>query len=324
MDEYVLKELMSTDVLSVGASSSLSEITRLMNEHRYSCLIVTEEDKPVGIVTERDIVRYISKFLDETDMGTTTASKLMSASLITLNQQQSIQEALVVSTVNKVRHIPIVDDEGYLTGIVTYTDIANFNRRMLESQTAVIEKMIAEKTSELVAANNHLKEISLTDPLLNIGNRRAMEIDLRSTHDLSKRYSHKYAVVMIDVDNFKKYNDHYGHQLGDETLVKIADSIKQAVRSSDRVYRYGGEEILVLLPETGKDGALKLSERLLSSIRELSIAHCESAAKIVTVSCGVSIYDNDCDISWDELVKQADEALYQAKSNGRDRVASSF
>lgn len=252
------------------------------------------------------------------------AADLMTYNLIMLQEEQNILEALVVCTANNIRHLPVVDSDGLLAGIVTYTDIANFQRNVMESQAVIIEQSITERTSELVKANQRLKEMTLLDPLLGIGNRRAMEIDIKCTHDLSRRYADDYAIAMVDIDNFKLYNDHYGHQAGDDTLKKVTNSIKSTIRTSDRIYRYGGEELLILLPQTTSDGAKKLAKRVLNELESENIPHCKSPYDCVTVSCGLGIYNNDFKrggIDWSNILKSADDALYAAKNAGRNKVS---
>lgn len=329
MDEYKISTVMSTDVLSVAPHSSLIEITQRMSEQQYSCLLVVQDKKPIGIITERDIVKFLFQNLSDAaanlkEKSLPVAADLMTYNLIMLQEEQSILEALVICLANKVRHLPIINSDGELSGLVTYTDIANFQRDIMETQSAIIEKNISERTLELVEANRRLKEMTLLDPLLGIGNRRAMEIDIKCTHDLSKRYIDNYAIAMVDIDNFKLYNDYYGHQAGDIALQKVTNSIKSTIRSSDRVYRYGGEELLILLPQTTTDGAKDLAERVLSELELENIPHDKSPHECVTVSCGLGMYNGKLkkkDLDWAHVIKYADEALYVAKNCGRNQVS---
>jgi diguanylate cyclase (GGDEF)-like protein len=327
MSAFSLSNVMSTEVLTVSENASLQEISSLMRDNGYSCIMIAPEAKPLGIITERDMVKHMSLLLeqDPSERQQLKAVDIMTTDLVTLNKDQLLMDALVICLANKIKHIPVVDDDENLCGIITYTDIATNHRNYLEYQIAVVEKNTHERTAELEEANRQLHELSMIDSLLGIGNRRAMEIDIKSTHELSRRYKHEYTIIMVDVDYFKKYNDHYGHQAGDETLITVADVLKQVIRESDRIYRYGGEEFLLLLPHTDIQGGKILGDRVLQSLREQAIPHCKSTFDVVTASCGIGYYNPEIhkDISgWNEVVKWADTALYSAKAEGRNRVSA--
>ena len=112
--------------------------------------------------------------------------------------------------------------------------------------------------------------------MLKIGNRRAMEIDLAFTEADAKRHHKTFAVALLDIDFFKKFNDRYGHQAGDDALRDVAQAIKYSVRDSDRVFRYGGEEILILMPETEVVAAIKCAERVRKAVEHLAVPHLDS------------------------------------------------
>jgi diguanylate cyclase (GGDEF)-like protein len=163
----------------------------------------------------------------------------------------------------------------------------------------------------------------MEDGLLGIGNRRAMEVDLEHTHAVALRYKHPYTVVLFDIDHFKLYNDHYGHLEGDACLKQVSQTLEEAIRKSDRLYRYGGEEFLLILPNTKHSGALILAKRLVENLYNEAIPHCKSPHNVVTISAGIASYSasNGNNISWKNVVEQADKSLYQAKSCGRNQVA---
>ena len=154
------------------------------------------------------------------------------------------------------------------------------------------------------------KSLSLHDSLTGCGNRRYMEIMFEKFFAESKRYGRHLSAIMLDIDYFKKYNDTYGHIAGDSLLSGLATIISKEIRETDLVIRYGGEEFLILLTETGIEKALEVTERIRTSVeREGDI----------TVSLGVSTY-NEKMLRKEELIKKADEALYQAKREGRNKV----
>lgn len=176
---------------------------------------------------------------------------------------------------------------------------------------------------EMYKLTEQLKLLARTDGLTGLLNRRAFDELLVAELNRTERIRAPLSLIMLDIDRFKTYNDHYGHPAGDACLQRVARTVQQQVRSpADSVVRYGGEEICIVLPDTGEDGAYRLAERIRKSIRDLALEHQGSEKGIVTVSLGIASYaDADTARSALELVSRADAALYQAKDAGRDRVA---
>jgi len=163
---------------------------------------------------------------------------------------------------------------------------------------------------------------ALLDGLTSIPNRRRFDDDLASEWKRAHRAGSMLSLIMLDVDYFKPYNDHYGHGAGDNCLRKVAGALAEAVvRPGDLAARYGGEEFVVLLPATGKDGAAQIAERIRAQVEALRIPHGYSAvAAWVTVSVGLaSAVPRDCD-GTAALLEKADNMLYRAKDAGRNRV----
>jgi len=165
-----------------------------------------------------------------------------------------------------------------------------------------------------------LKALARTDPLTQLPNRRTLDEDLAVLHGRSDRYGRAYSVAIADIDYFKGYNDTYGHQAGDEALRRVAAVLSGQARAGDNVYRYGGEEFLVLLPEQSSAGALIAINRLRAKVEALNIAHAASRAGILTISAGVSSYVAGRGVTAQELLGAADVALYSAKAAGRNTV----
>lgn len=175
---------------------------------------------------------------------------------------------------------------------------------------------------ELQRANFELKSLSEKDALTGLYNRLALDRKLEWDWATLGRAGTPLSVLLIDIDLFKQYNDHYGHQAGDDCLRRVAIAMESvALRDTDMVARYGGEEFMVLLPNTGKEEAISLAHRLLQVIRDEAIEHQHNPnGKIVTVSIGVASAVPGKDQSVKALIDAADKALYRAKANGRGRV----
>jgi diguanylate cyclase (GGDEF)-like protein len=159
--------------------------------------------------------------------------------------------------------------------------------------------------------------LAITDPLTDLFNRRHFETALEKEFKRTKRYHSPTSCMMIDIDHFKKINDEYGHHTGDEVLKEIAKIIKTSLREIDTVARWGGEEFIVLLPETTKENAFKAASRILESITGLKFS---GVSRQLTVSIGIaSIPDPSID-SIEKLIQVSDLALYEAKEKGRNRA----
>lgn len=167
-----------------------------------------------------------------------------------------------------------------------------------------------------------LKRLSLVDGLTNVSNRRHFDETLDNEMRRVLRTQNHLSMLMIDVDYFKPYNDHYGHGQGDQCLIQIAQAMQAEInRPMDLLARYGGEEFVVLLPGTGLEGACQVAEVLRQSVSSLKIPHAASpVAQQVTISVGVASRALNDARSTSEFLKQADQALYQAKQSGRNQV----
>jgi len=322
--EIPITELMSHNVELVTPDTPLRTVIHYMRSRGHSCCLVGEDSSPAGIVTERDLVNVMESFIENPDLAGQPVARYMTAPPHTVQSDQSLFDALVISHAEKVRHLPVVDSDDRLVGIVTHTDLAHAHFHVIELQRTLIDQAIRDRTEELEVANRELQLLSMEDALLGIGNRRAMEVDMEHTHSLATRHQRGYVVVLLDIDYFKTYNDHYGHMAGDNALRRVTAVIRGEIRKSDRLYRYGGEEFLLLLPDTAACGGRILTKRLVDKLYAAGLEHVMSPHKVVTISAGLSEYQLDAASSqqaWRDVVRQADQALYQAKEKGRNRVA---
>lgn len=187
----------------------------------------------------------------------------------------------------------------------------------------IVARRVTSLHTELAGYRRMLAEQARTDPLTGLRNRLTLPEDLRQLRGRSERYGLDYGLAMCDVDNFKSYNDTYGHQAGDTALKTVAAALAGQVRQSDRIYRYGGEEFLLLLPDQSSSGAKAVMERSRAAVEDLGIAHTGDPSGVLTISAGVSAYSPGHRIGCEELLAEADTALYAAKTTGRNKVAVS-
>lgn len=223
-----------------------------------------------------------------------------------------------------IKNIPII----FITGRTSQEDEEyGLNLGAIDYITKPFNKAIVKLRIKnylnLKIKNDMLEKLSMYDGLTNIRNRRFFDETFEKTFSEIKRDKKSLAVLMIDIDFFKPYNDNYGHGQGDETLRKVAKALEKTIkRASDFVARYGGEEFVILLKDINKDGVEAVANNLLNAVRELKITHEFSKIEnYVTISIGASFYNSNSDITKLELLLKADETLYNVKNSGRNNFA---
>jgi diguanylate cyclase (GGDEF)-like protein len=181
-------------------------------------------------------------------------------------------------------------------------------------------RKLSERNSALRRDSQTSFRQARTDALTGVANRLRLTEDLEKVWASARRYGRRYSVALADIDLFKLYNDTFGHVAGDGVLHDVAQSMRSLLRQSDALYRYGGEEFMILLPEQSLDDAARAMERVRSGIERLQISAPESVAHVVTVSIGVAELASG-DSSASHWIERVDAALYRAKAEGRNRVA---
>ena len=207
--------------------------------------------------------------------------------------------------------------------------VLSAQNRDLAAANVGLEERVAARTAELAQANQtltdlnqQLEALSNSDGLMGIANRRYFDTRLNMEWRRAIREHQSLSLLMIDVDHFKRYNDHYGHQAGDRCLQAVARAALAALkRPGDLLARYGGEELVVILPNTDPDGAMPVALAIQQQLADLHIPHADSpVAAQVTISIGAATTMPDQQASSDALVAAADRGLYSAKESGRNRV----
>jgi diguanylate cyclase (GGDEF)-like protein len=205
--------------------------------------------------------------------------------------------------------------------------VAIENARLYEQvqdHSRTLEEKVAERTARLEQLNQELQGLAERDGLTGVANRRKGDAYLSEVWTRLRREQQPLSVIMLDVDHFKAYNDNYGHQAGDDCLVAVAETVNaQLQRPADVVARYGGEEFMLILPDTDRDGVVRLGEKIRRAVEALAIAHAHSSVgSVVTVSAGTATMVPEAKEGTEQLLREADIALYRAKRMGRNQVHS--
>ncbi len=314
-EEAAARLLVIDDSITVRMS-----LRDLFVERGYEVLLAEDGEEGLGVLRSEHIDTVILDLIMPGKSGMDVLRE------ITADENLASTPIILLTAVADRGELVDCLDMGAVDFIVKPWDQRELLGRVRSKVNAARERAAKDErilqTSRLLAESNiELSQTSRLDPLTQLFNRRAIEESLTLEHERSLRHDHDYGIIMLDVDHFKLFNDSLGHQAGDDCLRQIARCAQQAVRTVDMVGRYGGEEFIVLLPETPMAGARIVAERIRDAVYERNILHPASkTADRVTVSIGVATGPAK---RWEDLVKQADDALYAAKENGRNMVCLS-
>ncbi len=289
---------MNKAVVTVGPREPLREAAAKMAKHRISCVVVTRDDKPLRLVTERTVVSCVAAGLD---LDTPIARVPRGPSLM-VGPTESITLILKMMRRQHVRRA-VIQDRGKLAGIVTQTTLLEAYQRILHHETSDRARLISEATH---------------DELTWLFNRRYLRDSFKHEINRVRRYGGLLTLVMFDLDHFKLVNDTYGHMVGDAVLRTTGHVMQRAARGVDVVCRYGGEEFAVLLPAAGTRAGRIYAERVRQRLKARTFQH-EDKKFHVTISAGVAKWSRELN-TMSKIIKAADDALYKAKRQGRDQV----
>jgi diguanylate cyclase (GGDEF)-like protein len=278
----------------------------VLTEYGYKVWTATNGVEALNLFTKKENIGVVITDIRMPDMdGVEVTRKVRDAnsdvSVIAITGYASVESAIAILK------------EGaydYITKPFNIDEIKIIVDRAIERQ-----KLLGESREK-----DKYKQLSLFDSLTEIYNRRYLDAVLKKEISKAKRYKRPFFFLMADIDYFKNFNDKYGHLAGDWALKKVAQILTGSVRESDYVFRYGGEEFAILGPETALQGALSVAKRLMASIRKAGFLNDKIMpdAKL-NISIGLAVYPDDAD-SEENLIRKADEYLYQAKALGRNRI----
>lgn len=216
---------------------------------------------------------------------------------------------------------PKVDDEIGQLSTAFNQMAASIQQRQLELREFAdgLERTVNERTAELQEQAKILEEMAITDPLTQAYNRRQFFKLAKIEMERAQNTGVQLSVIVIDADHYKRVNDTFGHQIGDLVLIKLVEICHGAIRKTDVFARYGGEEFVILMPETDSETARLIAERIRERVENTRLPVNGQVVQI-TISLGISTFNNIQELSFDSLLTQADRALYKSKRTGRNRV----
>lgn len=304
-DEVSLRELLSEvltdDGYDVATAGTAEEALRLFSEDPFPLVI---SDIRMPGMNGIDLLKKIKAEKEDTQVVIITSHASLDTAVTAL--REGAYDYLIK---------PFED----LDVISAVVDRAMEKVRLVVENRILVEKL-SINNKELEEVNSVLREMAIRDGLTNLYNHRYFHESLAVEVARSQRYGREFSLVFFDVDYFKKYNDTHGHPKGDTVLETIGKLLQQRLRTTDMACRYGGEEFVLMLAETPKNGAAMLAEDLLKQIEEHPFEGEESQPNgKLTVSIGVATYPEDGDSS-STLLQKVDDALYRSKENGRNCV----
>jgi diguanylate cyclase (GGDEF)-like protein len=342
MEESVrIDTWLNSDPVVMQAGESLGQGLQRMAARRIGAILIVEEDRLAGIFTERDLLKLLSEHSQGgiLDLLTQPVERFMTRNPVTAEMGEDYNDVYMKMKTHNIRHIPVLDGKR-LAGIVSMRDLLHFYqnklegdfndaRRELDSLRQMVNSPASERLQTLVQEINRYRELSLTDDLTGLFNKRYFLARLREEIARARRYNARLALIFCDIDRFKSVNDQNGHAVGDEVLKQTARVLTGAMdelnvisrlRKSDIVARYGGEEFVVILPETDRRGGIIAAEKMRLAVEQhlFQVDHIELR---LTMSFGVAELA-DGDMGQTGLIGNADYAMYRAKNTGRNRVVA--
>lgn len=327
---------MDASILLVGGDDFLSALlTRLRNVVNCTVEVASEPSEAVPLVQAQqpDLIilqgsqpgslELCHQIKEQTKLAwiycilLDIPAQMLEAAWLDRNWEMESRVEALESGADAYLWLPQNDPEGKPLGS---SAIAHQNR-LLRSQIVAGLRMVRNHR-ELMRTNDILSAIALSDPLTELNNRRALDWELPRQVQNARTRSEALSLIMLDVDFFKSINDTYGHPVGDRTLQLISSRLRHNLRFRDTLFRYGGEEFVIILSSTDQQEALLVARRLCRLISEQPFSIDESLDLNITISAGTASLERNDDMKGNSLLKRADQNLLRAKSSGRNRVVS--
>lgn len=295
---------------SFDSSENMFTVLGYMKDALSDCVIIEEEGHPVGIVTSKDIL----KFIDAEQCCSITAREVMSSPLQTMPSTASINDALEFFKSHHYKRIVVVDEDLVIIGIVTQSDLISRTYLKWSKLVNAHFEQFEELNQILQQKNKHLATLATKDSLTSINNRHMFAELFDKELATSKRYKLDVSLMMIDLDYFKNVNDTYGHNIGDYVLKSFTSIVNECIREADVFARWGGEEFVVLLQHTNCDQAYAVAEKIRLALESYVF---NQAGRI---TCSIGITRINAEDTLIMAIERADQALYAAKHQGRNQT----
>jgi len=240
--------IMAKSIITIKPDSNIIKAVRLIQDNKISCIVVVSNNSPVGIITERDIVKMVANG----ESFEKPVSETMSHPLIAASPGTLLNRALNIMRTNHIRRLPVIEN-GVLVGLVTETNLLVASRRAMIEMEQKQQKM---------------KNLAMEDKITGLYNRRYFQSVMKKELNRARRYGALLSLILIDIDHFKKINDTFGHSVGDAVLKKLSKIFKDSARKVDIVFRYGGDEFAIICPISGTRSARIFAERLKKTIEK--------------------------------------------------------
>ncbi len=295
---------------SFAPDTLMSEILEFMKDAQSDCVIIQESGHTVGILTSKDVI----KFIGDGNCPEMAVRDVMSFPIETMNEKSTISEAIEYLRNRHFKRIVVTDDEGQVMGVVTQQDL--ISRTYLKWSQLMQDhfKQFEEITQILQQKNYHLTQLATKDTLTDIHNRHMFTELFSQELSIVKRQNTKLSLLLIDLDHFKQVNDNYGHNIGDYVLKNFVSLVVSTIREADLFARWGGEEFVLLLRNTGCDEAYRVGEKIRNMIES------QSFDEVGHITCSIGITEVYPDDSLISAIERADGALYVAKDRGRNQT----
>ena len=307
MDQVLIEQVMTRSVETVPPDCPIGEVISRMHERRISCVVVAEELEPLGVITERDVVRLLNLSLQNVQIPE-VASEAMSSPPLTVTIGTNISDAMAIVRARGVRHIPIVDPYQQLVGIATQTDLLRGYQNELERRT----DQLAERTRKLLSYRDEVEELSFEDKALDVGNWRAMDVVLAHTHLTSLRHKRNYAIVLVSLDHIDEYRASHDEKDVESLLREVTGCLNTRIRRTDQIFRFGNDAFLALLPEASLHAAVLVATRSQNMVSNLFSPTDDEMRSQVGVRVGYASFDGTATETaqdWKNVVLRAEYSL---------------